>query len=275
MSRKLQITLWVLVFAFSVAIAGNLASHSFQKQPRLHTYNNAGNKNAQQKVADRAIPKESEKAITLYNYWLMIFTGVLAIVALVQILFVFKADKTARIAANAARKAAETADTNLIATQRPFVFIRLFETRLIRQDFQIQPQWENSGNTPAMRMRSYANWKVFASEPPPGYTWPDLDSQGNELSEPGPGETRFIGPKATQYAEILKVPITTMENIRQGSVKLFVWGWAEYGDIISDTARHRTEFCNEFLVTDLSGDNTETRTIAAVFRIHGHYNTAT
>ncbi len=51
----------------------------------------------------------AEERIASYTYWLMWFTGALATVSVVQIIFLSRSDKTARIAANAAQKSAEAA----------------------------------------------------------------------------------------------------------------------------------------------------------------------
>ncbi len=65
----------------------------------------------------------SGDAITCYTFWLMIFTGVLAFVALIQIYFLIKADKTAAKTAQAAKDSAEIANKTLIASQRAWIRI--------------------------------------------------------------------------------------------------------------------------------------------------------
>jgi hypothetical protein len=52
-----------------------------------------------------------------------LFTGLLALVSATQIAFLIKADKTARTAAEAAKKSAGVAERALIAGQRPFVSV--------------------------------------------------------------------------------------------------------------------------------------------------------
>ena len=185
-----------------------------------------------------------------------------------------KATIAATKASNAAEKAAKTAQDTLLITQRPFVFVAIFDIHIIGEEIRILPKWKNSGSTPAMQFRNWANWKIFPNGPPHGYTWPDLDASGKPLPIPDNGTITFIGPKATIYAESLKIPISTMEQVRAGKQRLFLWGWSEYNDILGGTPRHRTEFCNEVTVTDLGKDSKGEATIAASFAHHRTHNTA-
>jgi hypothetical protein len=52
-------------------------------------------------------------------------------------------------------------------------------------------------------------------------------------------------------------------------IKIWVWGWVEYGDVFVDTPRHRTEFCAELSVNGLPGHQ-----CFYGLRIHSKHNAA-
>ncbi len=66
-----------------------------------------------------------------------------------------------------------------------------------------------------------------------------------------------------------------MELVRTGHRRLFLYGWAEYDDMVGGKLRHRTEFCNEVNVADMSKREDGQVTIAASFAQYGPYNRAT
>jgi hypothetical protein len=61
--------------------------------------------------------------VAFYTFVLGIFTALLAIVSGTQIYFLTRADKTARITAEAAKKSAEIAEKSLLAANRPVIAI--------------------------------------------------------------------------------------------------------------------------------------------------------
>lgn len=65
---------------------------------------------------------DAEDRIANYTLWLTISTIALAIVAIFQIGLLLKADKTARIAAEAASKTADTTEKALIGLETPFLY---------------------------------------------------------------------------------------------------------------------------------------------------------
>src|SRR5229473_6189521 len=131
---KILITAAVIgAFAFAVSVVGLSAWRSFYKQQH-QTNQEAGAEEATKNGGESApnvSPKESaEQAIARYNLWLMIFTGVLAFVSLIQIGFLINADRiasesarAAQKAAVAAQKAATVAEKTLIASNRAWISI--------------------------------------------------------------------------------------------------------------------------------------------------------
>jgi hypothetical protein len=58
-------------------------------------------------------------------------------------------------------------------------------------------------------------------------------------------------------------------------LRLFVWGWAEYRDVFDGIPLHRTEFCNEVIVTEMGREEATGKvTFAVRFSIYGPHNSA-
>jgi uncharacterized membrane protein len=109
--------------AVAVFAMGFLFASSVSPQPQ----NGKETAASQQQAADKKIENHTETqslwvptdSVGLYTLVLAVFTGLLAIVSGVQGVFLLRADKTARIAANAADLSAKAA----IAVQLPVIRI--------------------------------------------------------------------------------------------------------------------------------------------------------
>jgi hypothetical protein len=77
-------------------------------------------KHASDETKTNIDPRPPEERIADYTLWLERFTGLLALVSTVQIFFLIRADRTARISADAAKAAADAA---LLALDRPWLHI--------------------------------------------------------------------------------------------------------------------------------------------------------
>jgi hypothetical protein len=64
----------------------------------------------------------AEDRIASYTFWLMIATIALGVVAIFQMAVLLKTDKTARIAAEAAKKTADTTEKALIGLESPYLY---------------------------------------------------------------------------------------------------------------------------------------------------------
>ncbi len=115
--------------------------------------------------------------VAFYTFILSIFTALLAIVSFTQIYFLTRSDKTARIAADAAKEAAEAsarqasiAENALTQLERPYVFI--FGVRGIQQDrdsrdFFVEFTVANYGKMPAIIEALHIGFdKSDCAEPP-------------------------------------------------------------------------------------------------------------
>jgi hypothetical protein len=275
---------WTALFAsvvLIVAVAGAVVS---SKPPSIiakqETAAEDGGKNAEQKDNKTLWDAWFPDSISVYTLFLVVFTAVLALGGIYQLRILNRAEiiaarsaNAAKDSAEAAKQSAEVAQTALVTTQRAFLYINIIETHVINREVLIMPQWRNSGTTRASPVTNYVNWKTFESEPPSGYTYPDLAADGSALTERGRGITFYMGPQDTSYAETLKIPVETMEKVRSRQLRLFIWGWAQYRDVFKDTPLHETTFCNEVVVTDMGTEDGKA-TIAASFSKYGPHNTA-
>lgn len=131
-----------------------------------------------------------------------------------------------------------------ILSQRAFVFFKRINVVQIPggrgdvNNLRITADLENSGETGTKYLMNNINWKDF----PPGGSPEDLnfsDISHKKLTY------AFIGPKATINSPHIDIPITMLEKVGLGQIRLYVWGWVEYNDIFFKKIRHRTEFCHE------------------------------
>jgi hypothetical protein len=77
------------------------------RQPPNHNAINSGEKSSTQASNEIARPQGTDERIASYTGWLAVFTCALVVISGCQIYFLTRADKTARISADAAKDAAE------------------------------------------------------------------------------------------------------------------------------------------------------------------------
>lgn len=247
--------------------------------------------NSAQNSEDRR--DSAEERLAIYTFWLDWATVTLAVSTLGLWIATWRSgvkqgrDTRRSLAigsktADAAQRSAEAAQGSvnisrqaLITVERAFVFIRTFEVHVLNDNVIIMPKWENSGSTPANDKVNWVNWKAFAGEPPPGFYNFDLDISGQPINGRSMALIGFIAPHATQYAEMSTIPIACIEEVKAGTLRLFVWGWIEYPDVFDEISAHRTEFCSEVIATGISrNETTRETTVALQFAHYGPYNTS-
>jgi hypothetical protein len=59
----------------------------------------------------------------------------------------------------------------------------------------------------------------------------------------------FIGPGSEKDAGILNMPLAILNEFPKKNLRLFGWGWAEYGDVFRPGVRSRAEYAFEVVVT--------------------------
>jgi hypothetical protein len=112
----------------------------------------------------------------------------------------------------------------------------------------------NGGNTPTKKLLVHTNWDVFDEA-----LGDDFDFPNRKYGRPVAG---LIGPNATLHLPHVDIPTALMDFVARRLKFVYVWGWADYDDVIGGGSRHRTEFCFELLK---DGD-------LMSFRPHGNFN---
>ncbi len=194
------------------------------------------------------------ETVALYTEVLAWFTGVLAIVSIGQGIFLWRADRTARISANAAKDAAEAALRQTNATH----ILERAELTFLPSGYDLAWIVSQIRAAPGSIMFPYpskAAWAIFNN----GKTFATLDSIrvdyriGTEPFDKPPFNAtptvEFIDPtissdRSTDHTEIRldrKLTQADMEGIASGKLRLFLYGAISYRDIFDN--KRETVFC--------------------------------
>lgn len=252
----------------------------------------------------RAIEASAEKAKTSQNspppidslwwfqFWLVVFTAVLAGVGVFQAIIFFSTLKATTIAANAANESAQVAKDTLTSTQRAFVFLKDIELREIRGQgkktlpdykqttWQLSPRWANSGDTCTRNLTISVGCYISSEGIPDSFNYPYINKElshdrGLPYVSPQKDIPMMIGPKAEILSEPLILPtlIEVTSFIAEGHVHLYIFGEAKYNDIFDGTPEHCTRFCVKLFFTKQFSQAGE-RTPLMSFSYYGNYNCA-
>ena len=294
MRQRLLGALWIAAFISFIWVFGLTAW--FTNEARYPTRPDNCTHNAQvdnqHEMCGSLWHRTLNDPVAFFTFWLAIFSAVLTGVSLIQMWFVSRADKTARIAADAAKdsaaaatEAADISKTALLVTQRAFVFLKEMSATFDREaapppgslkarlldslgtshlpinTWHLSPVWQNSRSTPAQRLTiSFGCREFFGAMPD------DFDFA--YLSPPDPS---FLGPKAEVRGSgvLLSGDLLTQLN-EHASRSFYVWGAADYDDVFGINPRHRTEFC--FRV-DIAGWDSNGLPVL-IYPLHSRHNGA-
>jgi hypothetical protein len=157
-----------------------------------------------------------------------------------------RADKTARIAANAAKESAEVARQSLSYTQRAFVFIKMDGGPVVDAanqalaGFRFFPTAENFGNTPAINWEPYVGGDLFNGEIPDNFGYPAANEGGPLRSA--------IPPRSKINAGFGHIRKNLVDPIYRREKRFFVWGRAKYNDIFESSPTYHIEYCWEVVL---------------------------
>lgn len=175
----------------------------------------------------------SEDRIADYTWWLSAFTLALVVVSAVQIGFLIRADKTARLSADAAKASADA----LPKTERAFVFCQnipemtILDERKIPTTFIYRPEWRNSGTTPTKRMTVRTNWAKHRGDLPNDFAY---DYSGSP-------EVMFLGPQAVMFSNPVHISADNLVAAAKDETRIYIWGRVDYTDMFG--ADHYSQFC--------------------------------
>ena len=147
----------------------------------------------------------------------------------------------AQEAANAAAKSAAASARAVVDIQRALIVPTQFHsTAIVRNDqviaYRIAAVFETTGTTVARRFTGTANIVTWKGPLPEDFKYPDR----MEAIAPN----AFVAPR-------LKIPfpvdiaIQDLLDIMNKKMRGFIYGWVEYDDVFTSSARRRTEFCVE------------------------------
>ncbi len=217
-----------------------------------------------------------------YTFGLFVATGALVLATIGLCVFGWKQSRDMKesitantIAAAAAKKSADVAESALRETERAFVFCA--KQNMIQPDkplkddskYIIDVHWVNEGRTWTKGCLQHVCWCSYEMPIDDEFGFPDL-------CNPDPERT-FIGPGGQINGGPLLIPHLDVRAALEGRRHLYIWGWCEYDDVFANTYRHRTEFCFKLVLVHAhrrndSADGSSRSTVQ--FQLHHAHNGA-
>ena len=193
-------------------------------------------------------PSDPNERIASYTLWLTCFTGVLAVVSIVQIGFLLRGDATTRIAAEAAMKAADAAKASADALpmiERAYVFLDGEASRHASRDLPkgIGPEcrrhitFTNFGRTPAIVQRIACTFEYFKGEPS---RIPLHEISSLPRTESPLGANQSIGP----FEVFLSATPREIERAERGDGLVLLVAAVHYEDMLGRDCE--TGFCWQY-----------------------------
>jgi hypothetical protein len=170
-----------------------------------------------------------------------IFTGLFALLSLIQIGFLIRLGKTLRSAAAAAKQASEAAMAGQRAYVVPEPYFSLPDDPKSRPGRSIKfgVRWTNIGNLPTRDLRNHIDYRIVDGQLPDNFEFPD--DAPPILSEALLVPKQVIsGPYIPRDWDITADQIA---SIRTGEKNLYIFGWAKYFDGFPGTPERVTKFC--------------------------------
>ncbi len=252
MLKRRKEAVWIALFAILLLAYGFAGWQSSQHRPD-HPAIKAGSQGTQSTGAPNR-PAEifsqptAEDRIATYTLWLALFTFALVAVSSVQIRFLIRADKTARITAEAAGMQARAA----ISVELPVVFVTGVvlrassssgvEVNLPTVKCRFHIRYDNYGRTPAIITSECLDWQICPTLPPdPLYQRIYPASTGAIVR---PNDHRVID-RETFDVDFSEQQILDVGNDRS---RLWVYGFVSFRDFLGQ--RHQTGFCARWVKGD-------------------------
>ena len=237
---------WLVAFAFVVISLAGLSIHG-----SIHQQNKAKSNGPRNESSKIERPITPDERIANYTEALAYLTAVLSFVSIIQLGFLLRADRTARLSADAAKQAADVIPT----LERAFIYVD--EIRIGKDIINIsdgalylqkeQSQWKieisiiNCGRTPANIFNFIGFAEIRSSDPP-------TVDETLQAATYKPSASRIIIIIAANARGKLPATHTVsglgfadMDRFRNRDISLYVWGVIRYADIFGFV--HPTEFC--------------------------------
>jgi hypothetical protein len=187
----------------------------------------------------------------------------------------------AKEAADAAKLSAEVADKSLKLSRetterqsRAYVSLKEFRKSPMVDTtsgqlvgWELSLIWQNTGATPTRDMLTHVSIRFEAGELPEAFRFPDMWIIGRQqIYAPV-----HLAPNGVFIDGIAQFSVEQLQEVRKGNKTLYLYGWADYNDVVLGTPRRRTEFCTRVL---LPGDPSFSREANISFDIYWKHNGA-
>lgn len=189
-------------------------------------------------------PQSSDEKVALYTEVLAWFTGVLAFVSAIQIAFLYRADQTARITANAAKVSADAVSSQL----RAYISMRIKEGMPPRFSRDTGP-WSafdvrNTGQTPAFQM---THW-IHSAIATPDFKGPFPDGSRDSISIK---TTLAPGTEINIVSAGPSPEPGQADAFARGELAAFVFGEINYIDAFNTPRFHKFRYT--YTIADILG----------------------
>jgi hypothetical protein len=201
------------------------------EQTNHYADNNGGNKSAQQRKENIISDSDAEEPIVRYNRWLMIFTGALAFVGIVQFGFLIRSDTVATTAAEAAKRSADIAEQTLRVSQGASIGLYRWESQNIEVNKSpyFRVEIANTGHSIAVVLNDTSNVTIDSELPQK----PIYSSHPVNNVVPVSGAS-FLEIDTGTAATPIVLTQRYMDELMANKKKIFVWGRITYRDIFDD-----------------------------------------
>jgi hypothetical protein len=225
-----------LIVLLACVVAWCLVESALSPSQQQEKYNYS-TKNTEKKAADIS----TGERLAAYTLWLAIFTGLLVVISGVQGYFLLRADKTARITANAAKLSAEAA----IGVELPKLFVKKIELIRVEPTFgTVEITITNYGRTPAFVFWESAEYRVGELPREPDY-FNGVDMEPGTVIHNG-GEYKMTARERDMTAVFPRAPFNN------GQQTLWTYGIIYYLDFLDKP--HPFRFCAQLFSVIAEGE---------------------
>jgi hypothetical protein len=149
------------------------------------------------------------------------------------------------------KRSADIAKAALTEIERAFISVQFDMGQMVNrargrtEQWVVVPKWKNAGSTPAKNMFTHSSSNSFPGKLPDDFTFPDIMPQGQSEHE-----RSFVAPQDEIITDGITFTSEELLAVKDGKIRIYIWGWAEYDDVFEGSPPHRTEFCNEIVLSD-------------------------
>jgi hypothetical protein len=205
----------------------------------------------------------TKDAAGFFTFGLFVVGGFQAGLFLWQLWLIRESLDDAKIAAEAAKDGAQAArdsvklsEEALIAAQRAYVavhrinaFSKVNVTNGEVVGWDVFVVWENAGNSPTRNFLSNVNVMLSKDKLSPDWDFPDgwIDAPPAWRNDPN-AVLGTINAKSTLEGARKFIPTPMFEQVREGKIFMYIWGWATYRDVFPNTPKRVVRFGAQCIV---------------------------